>query len=297
MSKLGIHNGTFHADDVFCVALMQGIDENLEVIRTRDESLLAACDVVADVGNGKYDHHHVDKKRRVNGIPYCAFGLLWEDFGKDYVKCQFPMLTDEKEQEEVTKKVDLALIEQIDAQDNGVDVIQSEVTITTLCDIINSYLPSEGGEAAIEKAFKEAIDFAKVILYKTAKNFVMSYEHKRMLKTAITTQKANDTHILVLEQAIPWKETILEIDSAEEVLFVVYPDVTGSWCTQVVPKEVGSFAARKNLPQTWGGTRNEELSALTGISECIFCHPALFICGNKNKEGAIAMAELAVAGE
>ena len=39
---------------------------------------------------------------------------------------------------------------------------------------------------------------------------------------------------------------------------------------------------------------NDELSNHTGIDNCTFCHPALFICGNKTKEGAIAMAKMAV---
>ena len=42
MKKMAVHNGTFHADDVFGVALMQSIYNNLEVIRTRDEELLKA---------------------------------------------------------------------------------------------------------------------------------------------------------------------------------------------------------------------------------------------------------------
>lgn len=295
MKKMGIHNGTFHADDVFCVALMQGIYENLEIIRTRDESLLATCDVVADVGNGKYDHHQNDKKLRENGIPYCGFGLLWQDFGLAYVRSQFPNLTDEKEQQEVVEKVDSRFIPQIDAQDNGVDVMQSDVPVTTLCDIINTYLPFErGSEDILEKAFWEAVSFGKMILYKTVRKYVERFENQRIFKEQLESQNVEETRILVLEKSVPWKDAILELDPEEKVLFVVYQDVTGSWCTQVAPKEAGSFASRKNLPEAWGGLREEELSNVTGVEGCIFCHPALFICGNQTKEGAITMAEIAV---
>lgn len=294
MTKLGIHNGTFHADDVFCVALMQSIYENIEVIRTRDESLLATCDVVADVGNGKYDHHDNDKKKRENGIPYCGFGLLWQDFGLSYVRSQFPNLTDEKEQQEVASKIDSKFIPQIDAQDNGVDVMQSDVPITTLCDIINSYIPVDGGTEALETAFWEAVAFGKMVLYRTAKKYVERFENNRMVKEALANQDIKGTHILVLEKSVPWKDAVLELDTEEHVLYVVYQDVTGSWCTQVVPKEKDSFAARKSLPESWGGLRNEDLSKVSGVEECIFCHPALFICGNQTKEGALAMAQIAV---
>ena len=294
MKRMAVHNGIFHADDVFGVALMQSIYNDLEIIRTRDEELLKTCDIVSDVGNGKYDHHQVDKIRRENGIPYCGFGLLWRDFGISYINAKFPDLSNLKEQQEVAEKVDTILIQQIDAQDNGVDVMTSQVPIMTLCDIIYTFIPTGAGEDEIEKGFFEAVEFAKKILYKITKKFVDSYENYRMIKNELKKQNVKQSHILVLEKSIPWKDTILELDRNENVLYVVYQDVTGSWCTQTVPKEANSFAARKDLPKTWGGLNNDDLSKLTGIENCTFCHPALFICGNKTKEGAISMAKVAV---
>ena len=294
MKRMAVHNGIFHADDVFGVALMQSIYNDLEIIRTRDEELLKTCDIVSDVGNGKYDHHHVDKIRRENGIPYCGFGLLWRDFGISYINAKFPDLSNLKEQQEVAEKVDTILIQQIDAQDNGVDVMTSQVPIMTLCDIIYTFIPTGAGEDEIEKGFFEAVEFAKKILYKTTKKFVDSYENYRMIKNEFKKQNVQQSHILVLEKSVPWKDTILELDRNENVLYVVYQDVTGAWCTQTVPKEANSFAARKDLPKTWGGLHNDDLSKLTGIENCTFCHPALFICGNKSKEGAISMAQVAV---
>lgn len=170
----------------------------------------------------------------------------------------------------------------------------SQVPIMTLCDIIYTFIPTGAGEDEIEKGFFEAVEFAKKILYKTTKKFVDSYENYRMIKNELKKQNVKQSHILVLEKSVPWKDTVLELDRNENVLYVVYQDVTGSWCTQTVPKEANSFAARKDLPKTWGGLNNDDLSKLTGIENCTFCHPALFICGNKTKEGAISMAKVAV---
>lgn len=50
--KMAVHNGVFHADEVFGVALMETIEPDLQVIRTRDEAIIAECDLVADVGGG-----------------------------------------------------------------------------------------------------------------------------------------------------------------------------------------------------------------------------------------------------
>ena len=216
------------------------------------------------------------------------------DLGISYINAKFPELSNLKEQQEVAEKVDTILIQQIDAQDNGVDVMTSQVPIMTLCDIIYTFIPTGAGEDEIEKGFFEAVEFAKKILYKTTKKFVDSYENYRMIKNELKKQNVKQSHILVLEKSVPWKDTVLELDRNENVLYVVYQDVTGSWCTQTVPKEANSFAARKDLPKTWGGLNNDDLSKLTGIENCTFCHPALFICGNKTKEGAISMAKVAV---
>lgn len=49
MKRMAVHNGIFHADDVFGVALMQSIYNDLEIIRTRDEELLNSFDARKDL--------------------------------------------------------------------------------------------------------------------------------------------------------------------------------------------------------------------------------------------------------
>lgn len=44
------------------------------------------------------------------------------------------------------------------------------------------------------------------------------------------------------------------------------------------------------LHKDWCGVRDEELSKVSGINDCIFCHATGFIGGNKTKEGALQMA-------
>lgn len=39
--------------------------------------------IVFDIGRGKYDHHQRDSRIRENGVPYAAFGLLWEELGAE----------------------------------------------------------------------------------------------------------------------------------------------------------------------------------------------------------------------
>lgn len=297
MTKMAVHNGVFHADDVFAVAMMQGIYEDLEVIRTRDEEVLATCDFVADVGGGKYDHHQADKKLREDEIPYCAFGLLWLDFGKTYVQKQFPELTNEEQQEEVVQNIGYEFISQIDASDNGVDVNTYEIPVTTISNVISSFMPFGAVGEAVDKGFFQAVDFAKEFFYKTVKKYVEHYANRNYIEEQLQAQPIKETHILVLEEHVGWKDALLHLDTEEEVHFVVFQDITGSWRVQTVPKSTKGFEARYDLPESWGGLRDEELIEAINIPGCIFCHPGLFICGNETKEGAMAMAELAVERE
>ena len=56
----------------------------------------------------------------------------------------------------------------------------------------------------------------------------------------------------------------------------------------------GSFDSRKNLPEAWGGLRDEELARISGVPDATFCHKGLFLAIAKTKEGALKLAEKAL---
>ena len=76
------HSGKFHADDVFSAALLLSINPEITIYRGSQvpEDFQG---IVFDIGRGKYDHHQRDSRVRENGVPYAAFGLLWEDLGAE----------------------------------------------------------------------------------------------------------------------------------------------------------------------------------------------------------------------
>ena len=51
---------------------------------------------------------------------------------------------------------------------------------------------------------------------------------------------------------------------------------------------------RTRNPKEWGGLRDEALQRVTGVSDAVFCHTGLFLCGAKSKEGAITLARKAL---
>ena len=61
-----------------------------------------------------------------------------------------------------------------------------------------------------------------------------------------------------------------------------------------VPERAGSFNNRKSLPSAWAGLDGEELDAVVGMQDCVFCHRGRFVAGHTTKDGAIEMARLAL---
>ena len=41
---------------------------------------------------------------------------------------------------------------------------------------------------------------------------------------------------------------------------------------------------KKKLPKAWAGLRNEELAAVTGVEDAIFCHTGRFIAITNQRE-------------
>ena len=57
------------------------------------------------------------------------------------------------------------------------------------------------------------------------------------------------------------------------------------------------FVCRLSLLKEWCGIRDEELSKLSGIPQCIFVHANGFIGGNHTYEGALEMARRTLQGK
>ena len=92
-AKIIVHDGICHADDVMAVWLLQQINPEIEIIRTRQRTIIESglkdpYTVVADVGFGFYDHHQKDSAVYDNSDianKYAACGLVWKIWGETIV--------------------------------------------------------------------------------------------------------------------------------------------------------------------------------------------------------------------
>ena len=82
--------------------------------------------------------------------------------------------------------------------------------------------------------------------------------------------------------------------TAPDALYVIYPKSDG-WGMQAVPRALGEFANRKDLPEAWAGRSGAELAAVTGVPDAMFAHTKRFYASAGSREGIVALATLALA--
>lgn len=290
MQKIVTHSGGFHADDVFAIATFQLLlgTENVEVVRSRDDEVIASADYVVDVGNvynheqKRYDHHQTGAPVRENGIPYAGFGLVWRHYGVEVCGS-----------DEVAAAIEAQLVLPIDAGDNGISLYslnEYEVSPFELYQMVGLFGPMWGSDESKDEGFFEAVNWACGVLKRMIDKERAKLAMKELVKE--THDAAEDKSMLVFEVPVSMVACI----EYEDVQVVVCPDDPKSndnWTATCVRKGFDTFEGRVVFPEQWAGLRDEELARVSGISDAIFCHKAQFFFVAKSKESAIKAAKMA----
>lgn len=296
MKLIGTHSGSFHADDAIGVSILKVLHPFADVVRSRDPAVWATCDALVDVG-GEYvpeknlfDHHQKGFfERRLNSIPYAGSGLVWRTYGPRYVMAILPTL-DPAQADAVAHEVDIRLIQHADAIDSGIAVdCPPAFSLSGIIDTLNATWFDQGDHD--DARFAQAVKIADVVLRNLTRAVAAELSAAAKVRAARTLHNGR---ILVLDTPrLPYDVVVCA--EMPEVLFVVYPESQGSQHqVRVVPKQLGSFHARADLPAEWAGLRDADLVHKTGVSDAVFCHNGRFICGAGSKAGALKLAELAV---
>jgi uncharacterized UPF0160 family protein len=291
--KVATHPGNFHADDVFATAVLGLVaGPPLEIVRTRDEALHAAADVRVDVGGrsdpatGDFDHHQKGGAgARENGVRYASFGLVWRTYG--------PQLAGSAD---AAAAIDERLVQGVDANDTGQTITETLIdgvrpmTVSGVIAAMNPSWDEDPTGADQDARFAEAVAVATRIIEGELAGAAAFQRARQLVHDAIG--RADDPRIIELDRNMPWRETV--VTTAPEALFVVYPKTDG-WGMQAVPKALGAFDNRQDLPAEWAGLTGDELTAVTGVEGAVFCHTARFYASAQTREGITALATLAIA--
>jgi uncharacterized UPF0160 family protein len=291
IKTLGTHNGKFHADDVMATAILRLLLGDIKVTRTRDENILGRLDFVYDISLGEFDHHQLNKEIRENNIPYAACGLVWREFGSRVIQ-KFNSQLEENDIISIFDYVDKNLVQGIDATDNGID-IKSEIKVTSISDIIQSFNPTWDSNDSKDEAFEEAAQYATEVIKRIISRQVSVIKARTIVNEAFQNRTINE--IMVLKNGCPWLQQLLKIDLNNEVLFVISPDDNNAeYKIQTVKKTVDTFEARKDILESIRGKSSEEINSIIKINDAIFCHKAGFIASTKSIESALKIAKLSV---
>ena len=265
------HSGKFHADDVFSAALLLSINPEITICRGSQvpEDFQG---IVFDIGRGKYDHHQRDSRVRENGVPYAAFGLLWEDLGAEILG------------EELAEKFDEAFVQPLDNNDNTGEKNE-------LATLIGNFNPPWDAQGGNDAAFFRAVGVAGMILDNKLERYRGNERADKRVEEILKQHQAEiaagkkpeyERQILVLPDFIPCQKYLSETDIA----FVIFPSNRGGYCIQPQKREY-SLNYKCSFPESWLGLEKEELKEESGLAGAEFCHKGGFLMTTSTLEDAI----------
>ena len=311
--RIATHSGSFHADDVFGVAVLATLHTTHEVVRTREPAAIASADFAVDVGgewdeaSGRFDHHQRGFEGRrpgAGGEGYASAGLVWRAFGERYVRHVARELGASLPAAAVTRiaqDVDAGLVRYLDLVDTGAQMVAPGVFgLSSQLALLNTSWMEEHGLDAPAVArlqlerFREAMALVQRLLQRLVARRIGQELAADQVRAA---ERLLDGRVLHLrEGGMPWTSVVVQ--EMPEVLLVLYPesDQDGQrYVLRTVPVAADSFANRMDLPVAWAGLRDRQLAAATGVADATFCHTNLFIAVARSFEGALQLARLALA--
>lgn len=282
-AKAFTHSGKFHADDVFSSALLLYLNPQITI--TRGNRVPEGYDgIVFDIGRGRYDHHQRDSRVRENGVPYAAFGLLWEELGSGILG------------ETLAQRFDEEFVQPLDNNDNTGEKNE-------LASLIGNFNPvwdeTEAADGLTEEerarglsvGFLRAVQVAGMVLENKFARYRADARADEKIDQVLAMQETQggDARILVLPEFVPCQKRLEETDTA----FVIFPSNRGGYCIQP-QKKPDSMNYKCSFPKRWLGLENEELQEATGLASAGFCHKGGFLMTVGDEADAIRACEISL---
>lgn len=288
-ANLVTHSSSFHPDDVFSTMFLSKFIKDPIVCRTSDPSKAKENAIVYDIGFGKFDHHGPDAKKRENGIKYCSFGLLWKEYGKEYLRSLKPVDVDL-----LWKAIDKKLVMQIDAIDNGIfPEIKAEFYLTDLDKIIDLFNEAWNEDVDNDDQFVIAVSIAETIFDRLIFKENALLVAKTKVEESIDKVKDN---ILYLDEYMPYDEALWESKNpkAKEVKVIILPSKRGGYSIKPRTVSKDSKELAYNFSKEYLGLHDEELAKASNIKTARFVHSSGFLACANTLEDAVLLAKNAI---
>ena len=282
-AKAFTHSGKFHADDVFSSALLLYLNPQITI--TRGNRVPEGYDgIVFDIGRGRYDHHQRDSRVRENGVPYAAFGLLWEELGSGILG------------ETLAQRFDEEFVQPLDNNDNTGEKNELASLIGNFNPVWDETeaadgLTEEERDRGLSVGFLRAVQVAGMVLENKFARYRADARADEKIDQVLAMQETQggDARILVLPEFVPCQKRLKETDTA----FVIFPSNRGGYCIQP-QKKPDSMNYKCSFPKRWLGLENEELQEATGLASAGFCHKGGFLMTVGDEADAIRACEISL---
>lgn len=282
-AKAFTHSGKFHADDVFSSALLLYLNPQITI--TRGNRVPEEYDgIVFDIGRGRYDHHQRDSRVRENGVPYAAFGLLWEELGGEILG------------ETLAQRFDEEFVQPLDNNDNTGEKNELATLIGNFNPVWDETEAADGvteeeRDRGLSVGFLRAVQVAGMVLENKFARYRADARADEKIDQVLVMQETQggDARILVLPEFVPCQKRLKETDTA----FVIFPSNRGGYCIQP-QKKPGSMNYKCSFPKQWLGLENGELQEATGLASAGFCHKGGFLMTVGDEADAIRACEISL---
>ena len=272
------HGGKFHADDVFSAAMLLYLNPEIQIERGNQvpENYEG---IVFDVGRGAYDHHQKDSRVRENGIPYAAFGLLWEVLGAEILG------------EDLAVQFDESFVQPLDQNDNTGEKNE-------LATLIGNFNPTWDSKGGTDEAFFQAVSVAGMILENKFQRYFGNERADKRVEEVLRAHEADlktgrvpaeQEKILILPEFVPCQKHLSET----KIAFVIFPSNRGGYCIQPQKREY-SMNYKCSFPEEWLGLEKEALEEVTGLESASFCHKGGFLMTTGTLEDAVKACKISL---
>lgn len=301
ITHLVTHSGGFHADELLSSVILTRLFPKAELIRSRDKTWItpATDRIIYDVGGDFdaaaqiFDHHQRPNPLREDGQPYSSFGLVWAQYGRDYLRAMDVPITDI---DAIHASFDRGFVLPVDLVDNGAvntseaGPLFSGLTLPVLLESLKTVF-DDREDGADDRAFMAALPVARALVEAQVKRKAAKLRAEAMVMAAIDA--AGQGRILDLPMGMPFRAGV-EKAGADHLLFAIHP--RGSdWTLTTIRVGDDTFENRADLPAAWAGLADAALEAASGVAGAKFCHNGRFIAVASNRDAILEMARLAVA--
>ncbi len=301
ITHLVTHSGGFHADELLSSVILTRLFPDAQLIRSRDKAWITpgVDRIIYDVGGQfdadaqVFDHHQRPNPLRDDGQPYSSFGLIWAQYGKDYLRA---MDVPAQHREAIHAAFDRGFVLPVDLLDNGAVNAAAAGPVfagLTLPVLLESLKPAfdDRDDGADDRAFMAALPVARAFIEAQIKQKAAKCRAEAMVMAAIAA--AGDGRVLDLPMGMPFRAGV-EKAGADHLLFVIHPR-GDDWALTTIRLGGDTFDNRADLPAAWAGLTDAALEAASGVQGAKFCHNGRFISVAQSREAIVKMAHIAVA--